>query len=101
MNKLSRREFAPEFKAKFKAKVALEALKNEKTLDELGAKYQLSPVVITKWKSELLENMASAFDEGSKKKDHNSSDVNQLNSQLSKLKVENAFLKKSCEILGL
>ncbi len=97
MNKQSRRKFAPEFKAK----VALEALKNQQTLAELGAKYQLSPVVISKWKSELLENMADVFDRGSKKKNDNSPDLEQLYSQIGKLKVENDFLKKSCEKLGL
>lgn len=97
MKKQSRRKFTPEFKAK----VALEALKNQQTLAELGSKHQLSPVVISKWKGELLENMAGVFEKGTKKKDEDSPDVEQLYSQIGRLKVENEFLKKSCEKLGL
>jgi transposase-like protein len=97
MKKQSRRKFAPEFKAK----VALEDLKNQFTLAELGAKYQLSPVVISKWKSELLENMSSVFDKGSKRQEDNSADMEQLYSQICKLKVENDVLKKSYEKLGI
>ena len=97
MKKQSRRKFAPEFKAK----VALEALKNQFTLAELGAKHQLSLVVISKWKSKLLKNMSSVFDKSSKRQEDNSADMEQLYSQIGKLKVENDFLKKSCEKLGI
>ena len=69
MSKQTRRKFNSEFKAK----VALEAVKNQQTLSEIGLKYNLSPVVISKWKSELLENMAGVFEkEGKKKEDQGS-----------------------------
>lgn len=97
MSKQTRRKFAPEFKAK----VALEAVKNQQTLSEIGLKYGLSPVVISKWKSELLENMAGVFEKDSKKKEENSPDVEELYAQIGKLKVENEFLKKSCKKLGI
>lgn len=97
MSKQTRRKFAPEFKAK----VALEAVKNQQTLSEIGLKYDLSPVVISKWKSELLENMAGVFEKDSKKKEENSPDVEELYAQIGKLKVENEFLKKSCKKLGI
>jgi len=74
VKKQSRRKFAPEFKAK----VALGALKNQITLAEVGAKHQLSPVVISKWKRELLENMSSVCDKGSKRQENNSGDMEQL-----------------------
>ena len=44
------------YDAKFKAKVAIEALKERETLNELAAKYELSPVMISRWKKEFLEN---------------------------------------------
>lgn len=97
MSKQTRRKFAPEFKAK----VALEAIKNQQTLSEIGLKYGLSPVVISKWKSELLENMAGVFEKDSRKKEDSSPDVEELYSQIGKLKVENEFLKKSCKKLGI
>jgi len=97
MRKQTRRKFAPEFKAK----VALEAIKNQQTLSEIGLKYGLSPVVISKWKSELLENMAGVFEKDSRKNEDSSPDVEELYSQIGKLKVENEFLKKSCKKLGI
>lgn len=97
MSKQTRRKFAPEFKAK----VALEAVKNQQTLSEIGLKYGLSPVVISKWKSELLENMAGVFEKDSKKNEESSPDVEELYAQIGKLKVENEFLKKSCKKLGI
>lgn len=97
MSKQTRRKFNSEFKAK----VALEAVRNQQTLAEIGLKYDLSPVVISKWKNELLENMASVFEKDGKKKEDQGPDVEQLYSQIGKLKVENEFLKKSCKKLGI
>ena len=47
---------------KFKAIVAIEALTERETLNELAAKYELSPVMISRWKKEFLENSAAAFE---------------------------------------
>ena len=62
MKKQTRRKFA----AAFKAKVALEAVKNQQTLAELAKKFEVNPIMISRWKAELLENMGSAFEKGSK-----------------------------------
>lgn len=50
------------FDSKFKAQVAIEAIKERKTLSELASQYGLSPVVISRWKKEFLENSAAAFE---------------------------------------
>ena len=50
------------FNAKFKAKVALEAIKERMTLAELAQKYELHPTQITNWKKELLEGSSSLFE---------------------------------------
>jgi len=42
--------------------VALEAVKNQQTLAELSIKFELNPVVISKWKSEFLENLSATFE---------------------------------------
>ena len=98
MTKQSRRKFS----ATFKAKVALEAVKNEKTLAELGHQFEVNPVTISKWKAEFLENMAVIFENGTKKKSpQESPDLDQLYSQIGQLKVENDFLKKSTMRLGI
>lgn len=96
MQKQSRRKFSPTFKAK----VALEAVKNQQTLAELAKKFDVNPVMISKWKAEFLENMAAAFEkkEAVEKEDV---DTQELYAQIGQLKVENEFLKKSCKRLGI
>ena len=50
------------YDAKFKAKVALEAIKECETLNELAVRYEVSPVMISRWKKEFIENSAAAFE---------------------------------------
>ena len=42
--------------------MAIEALKERETLNELATKYELSPVMISRWKKEFIENSAAAFE---------------------------------------
>ena len=63
MNKKKRQKHSPEFKAK----VVLEALKEQKTLSELAQIYQVHPNQITLWKKEFLENASQVFERGHKK----------------------------------
>jgi len=98
MTKQSRRKFS----ADFKAKVALEAIKNQKTLAELSHQFEINSVTISKWKSEFLENMGVIFENGREKKSQSEApDLDQLFAQIGKLKVENDFLKKSASRLGI
>ena len=96
MEKQSRRKFS----ADFKAKVALEAVRNQQTLAELAVKYDVNPVMISKWKSELVENIAAAF-EKKNSTEKESVDTQELYAQIGQLKVENEFLKKSFKRLGM
>lgn len=50
------------YDAKFKAKVTIEAIKERETLNELAAKYEVSLVMISRWKKEFIENSAVAFE---------------------------------------
>ena len=98
MTKRTRRKFSPEFKAK----VALEAVKNQKTLAELSLHFEVNPVTISKWKTESLENMSSVFGgEKGKIQDEDSPEMEKLYAQIGQLKVENDFLKKSARRLGI
>ena len=98
MTKRTRRKFSPEFKAK----VALEAVKNQKTLAELSQHFEVNPVTISKWKTEFLENMSSVFGgEKGKIQDEDSPEMEKLYAQSGQLKVENDFLKKSARRLGI
>jgi transposase len=98
MTKQTRRKFSPEFKAK----VALEAAKEQLTLAQLSQKYEVNAVTISKWKSEFLANMSAAF---TTQKESSTSEpevpVEKLYAQIGKLKVELDFLKKSARKLGI
>lgn len=96
MKKQTRRKFSPAFKAK----VALEAVKNQQTLSELANKFDVNPVVISKWKAEFMENLSATFE---KSEDASSKELDsqELYAAIGQLKVENEFLKKSCKRLGI
>ena len=57
MTKQTRRKFTPEFKAK----VALEAAKDQLTSAQLSKKFEVNAVTISKWKSEFLANLSATF----------------------------------------
>ena len=98
MTKQSRRKFS----ADFKARVALEAIKNQKTMAELSQQFEVHSVTIAKWKAEFLENMSVIFENGhNKKENQDSPEREQLYAQIGQLKVENDFLKKSARKLGI
>jgi transposase len=59
------------YSAAFKAKVALEAIKIEKTIAQLSSEYGVHANQITKWRKELLEQLPSLFSDKRKKKDQN------------------------------
>jgi len=69
------------FTAEFKAKVAIEAIKENKTIYELAQIYQVHPNLITHWKRDFLANAGKVFDSG---KDESS--------EIKKLKKENEEL---------
>lgn len=97
MTKQTRRKFS----AEFKAKVALEAIKNQKTLAQLSQQFEVNPITISKWKSEFLENMAVVFDRSREKQSDASDSLDPLYAQIGQLKVELDFFKKSARKLGI
>jgi len=60
MKKKNRRNFT----ADFKARVALEAARGVKTINEIAAEHDLHPVQVGQWKKELLERAAAVFERG-------------------------------------
>jgi transposase-like protein len=89
------------FNADFKARVALEVIKNQKTLAELSQQFEVNAVTISKWKAEFLANMAAVFEHQPVSRDSEESpELEKLYAQIGLLKVENDFLKKSARKLG-
>ena len=81
-----------------KVKVALEALKGEKTTAELTAKYGIHATQINHWKKAVLEILPEAFSSKRKRQeDDQQALIDELYKQIGQLKVENEFLKKNFE----
>jgi len=78
--------------AEFKAKVALAALSEAKTLAELSSEYGVHPTQITRWKQELIGSAPDLFGKGKQKDVNHEAEVAELHRQIGKLKVENDFL---------
>jgi len=95
--KKTRRKFTSEFKAR----VALEALKERSTLAELAKKYELHPNQISKWKQEFIENSSKVFETGNTSREEDRVDVDTLYNKIGKLEMERDFLKKNLKKLNL
>lgn len=81
--------------AGFKAKVALEALKEESTVAELSSKYELPPTLINQWKRELAERASSVSEKKpGKSARQNEALVGDLYKQIGQLTVERDFLSR-------
>ena len=84
------------FTAQFKAKVAMEAVKGQRTIEELAGLYQVHPSRIAAWKKHLVEYSAMAFKESSGQGSDDSSPAltAQLYEQIGRLQMELSWLKK-------
>jgi transposase len=77
----------------FKAKVALEALKGDKTLAELAQKFDVHPNQITEWKRQLQEKAAQVFG-ATELRASDAETIKLLHAKIGQLTVENDFLEK-------
>lgn len=82
------------FSAAFKAKVALAAVRGDKTTAELASKFGLHGNQISSWKKQLLEGAPELFAEGRSGASHDASDEQELYEQIGRLKMELEWLKK-------
>lgn len=83
--------------AEFKAKVALEAAKEIKTLNELASQYGVHAGQISQWKKQLLENIAETFSTRKNEVDHTHK-IDELYRQIGEVTVERDWLKKKLKL---
>lgn len=88
------------FTPKLKVKIALEAIKAEKTIAQISGLYGVHPTQINAWKKKLLKGSEDVFSQKRKKKEKNKNEfINALYERIGKKDVEIAFLKKNIGII--
>ena len=88
--------------AAFKAKVALEAVRGEKTIAQLSSEYGVHPNQIGQWKKKLLEDLPMIFSDKRFRRDKDQEELEaELYRQIGQLKVELEWLKKKSQTLQL
>jgi transposase-like protein len=92
----TRKQYSP----KFKARVAVEAIRGEKTLSQLGSQFKVHPVQIAKWRKAALEQLPELFVDGRTRKAGNGdADTDALYEEIGRLKVQLDWLKKKVGML--
>ena len=89
------------YSAAFKARVALEAAKQSRTLAELSKAFQVHPVQISQWKKQLLDGAESLFRDGRRRdRDDHEAIQAELYERIGRLNMEVEWLKKSVARFG-
>ena len=85
----------------FKAKVAVAAIKGEKTLSELAQQFDVHPNQITQWRSQLLDGATAVFGDTAKAESAPAIDVKVLHAKIGELTLANDFLEGALDKAGL
>lgn len=88
------------YSAKFKARVALEAIRGERTLSQLASQFQVHPVQIGHWRKTAIAQLCELFADGRKRRVREGEvDREALYEEIGRLKVELDWLKKKAGLL--
>ena len=91
MKKRQRKQYS----ADLKAKIAVEAVKGQRTIQEIASHYEVHPNMVTKWKKQVLEGASGIFSSGKAQASEADEQVQaELYQQIGKLQVEVEWLKK-------
>jgi transposase len=91
MRKTTRSRYSTEFKAK----VALEAIRGDLTLSQLGAKYGVHQTLINAWKKQAVDKLSTVFERKSDAGKTREADIEKLHAKIGQLIVERDFLEKA------
>ena len=84
------------YSAEYKAKVALDAIRGDMTINEISSKYGVHSTQINRWKQQALSSVKLSFNGKTEKVEKNQDQlVDRLYRQIGELSCENEFLKKS------
>jgi putative transposase len=87
--------------AEFKAKIALEAAKGLKTINEIASEAEVHPTQVTLWKKQLIEEASTLFASSKDQKEKSQEDLTAtLYQQIGQLKVELDWIKKKSGIIS-
>lgn len=86
------------FTADFKARVALEALRGDRTIQEIAARHQVHPNQVGAWKKQALEGLGSIFESGAGRGGDRDGEVRDLHAKIGELTVQNDFLAKALKL---
>ena len=89
------------FSGTFRAKVALAAVKGDKTLSELASQFEIHANQVSAWRKELIDRAAELFEDGRRRQpDDGAANQQELYEQIGHLKMELEWLKKKSAQLG-
>lgn len=92
----TRKQYSP----KFKARVAVEAIRGEKTMNQLASQFRVHPVQIAHWRKTALEQLEEIFVDGRKKRVRDADpDRDALYEEIGRLKMELDWIKKKAGLL--
>ncbi len=79
----------------FKAKVALAAVKGDRTMAELADQFQVHPNQIQTWKKKLIQDAEEVFEKGHSGKRNEEGQIKELHAKIGELSMEKDFLSKA------
>ncbi len=83
------------FTADFKSRVALEALRGDKTIQEISSKHKVHPNQVSTWKRQAMDGLGAVFSNGADRADRDhESEVRNLHAKIGELTVERDFLAR-------
>jgi transposase-like protein len=83
------------FTADFKAKVALEALRGDRTVQEIAAKHKVHPNQVSTWKRQAIDGLGEVFSNGvDRARSSHEAEVKELHAKIGELTVVNDFLAR-------
>ena len=83
------------YSAEVKGRVALEALRGQKTVAQIASEYQVHPTQVNQWKKQAMETIRSGFSSRKEQAVRDEKKIDNLYRQIGKLQVENDFLKQA------